>query len=64
MKEKQKIINPSTGEVIAEVSIVSEKEVISALEASRTAFDQGLWPRISLAERKSYLLKLNKENLE
>ncbi|MFH1362788.1 MAG: aldehyde dehydrogenase family protein, partial [Candidatus Omnitrophota bacterium] len=64
MKEKQKIINPSTGEVIAEVPIASEKEVILAIEASRRAFDKGQWGKVSLSERKSFLLKISKRILD
>jgi len=53
--EKQNIINPSTGKVIAEVSLASVKEMESALSAAREAFDQGPWPQFSLAERKSFI---------
>ncbi|MFH0790583.1 MAG: aldehyde dehydrogenase family protein [Candidatus Omnitrophota bacterium] len=55
---KQTVINPSTGEVIAEVSEASETDVDYAINAARLAFDKGAWPKISLSERKSFLLKI------
>ncbi len=61
---KQKIINPSTGEVIAEVAEASEKEVEAAINAARLAFDKGRWPKISLAERKDFLLKISQGILD
>ena len=38
-KEKQRIINTSTGKVIAEADMASEKEVELALSSARAAFD-------------------------
>ncbi|MFA5096452.1 MAG: aldehyde dehydrogenase family protein [Candidatus Omnitrophota bacterium] len=57
-QEKQKVLNPSTGQVLAEVSCASLKEVESALGSCREAFDQGRWPRLSLSERKGLILKI------
>jgi acyl-CoA reductase-like NAD-dependent aldehyde dehydrogenase len=56
--EKQKIINPSTAEAIAEVSIASIAEVNAGLEAARAALDTGPWGKISLSQRKEYILKI------
>jgi len=56
--EKQNIVNPSTGKVIAEVSMASTKEVELALSSARAAFDQGPWPQFSLIERKDFILKI------
>ena len=53
-----KIINPSTGEIIREIEPASEKEIESALTSARQAFDNGPWRKITLAERKEYLLKI------
>ncbi|PIP21213.1 MAG: aldehyde dehydrogenase, partial [Candidatus Omnitrophica bacterium CG23_combo_of_CG06-09_8_20_14_all_40_11] len=61
---KQKIINPSTGEIIAEVAIASEKDTDSAIEAARLVFDKGPWPRISLEERKDFILKISQGILD
>lgn len=54
----QTIINPANGEVIAEVEVASLKEVDLAIGASREAFDAGPWPKISMLERKEFLLKI------
>ena len=56
--EKQNIINPSTGKVIAEASLASLKEVELALASAREAFDHGAWPQFSLFERKEFILKI------
>lgn len=56
--KKQDIINPATGEVIAKVSFAAEDDVEYALQSARQAFDQGPWRKISLVERKEFLLKI------
>jgi betaine-aldehyde dehydrogenase len=53
-----KIINPANGEVVAEVSVADAKIIDSALKAARQAFDQGPWPKLSLEERKDFILKI------
>ncbi len=58
-REKQKVINPSNGEVIAQVSVAGTPEIEEALQAARDAFDNGPWPRLSLKERKEFLLKIS-----
>ncbi|MFH0790336.1 MAG: aldehyde dehydrogenase family protein [Candidatus Omnitrophota bacterium] len=63
-KGKQKIINPSTGEVIVEVSVASEQDLDLAIESARLAFDNGPWGKISLGERKEFLLKISRGILE
>ncbi len=62
--EKQNIINPSTGKVIAEAALASAKEVELALSAAREAFDQGPWPQFSLAQRKEFILRIAQGILE
>ena len=57
-EEKQNIINPSTGKVIAEASLASLKEVGLALSAAREAFDQGAWPQFSLIERQEFIFRI------
>lgn len=57
-REKQNIINPSTGKVITQVSIATLKDVDLAIASARAAFDQGEWPRLSLVERKKFILKI------
>src|SRR3989338_4242064 len=61
---KQKIINPSTGEVIAELELAGRKEVESAISSARVAFDKGRWPRISWEERKNFLLRISQGILD
>ena len=55
---KQKIINPATGKIIAEAPRANKDDINKAILAARQAFDKGPWPRLSLAERKSFLLKI------
>lgn len=57
-QDKQNIINPSTGKVIAEASLASTKEVELALASCREAFDHGPWPQFSLAQRKEFIFKI------
>ncbi|MDP2933838.1 MAG: aldehyde dehydrogenase family protein, partial [bacterium] len=54
-----KVINPSTGEVLAEAAVSGAKEVELALKSARAAFDSGPWGKISLQQRKDYLLKIS-----
>lgn len=61
---KQKIINPSTGEVIAELELAGKKEVESAISSARVAFDKGPWPTISPEERKNFLLRISQGILD
>lgn len=57
-KDRLNVLNPSTGKVIAQASLASEKEVELAIASSREAFDQGVWPRLSLDERKNFIFKI------
>jgi len=56
--EKQNIINPSTGKVIAEASLASLKDVGLALASAREAFDSGPWTQFSWFERKEFIFKI------
>jgi len=56
--EKQNIVNPSTGKVIAEAFLASTQEAELALSSARAAFDQGPWPQFSLIERKEFISKI------
>jgi len=57
-KDKQGIINPSTGKVFAEASLASLKEVEAVISSARFAFDKGVWPRLSLSARKQFISKI------
>ena len=47
------VLNPATGETIAEVPVASPEDVDRAVAAAREAFDHGPWPQMSPAERAS-----------
>jgi betaine-aldehyde dehydrogenase len=57
-KESQNIINPSVGKVIAEASVASVSDVELALSCAREAFDKGAWAKLSLSQRKDFILKI------
>ena len=58
-KSRQAIVNPASGEGIAEVALASMKDIEAAIASAREAFDGGPWPRFSLSERKEFLLKIS-----
>jgi acyl-CoA reductase-like NAD-dependent aldehyde dehydrogenase len=64
MSKIEKVINPSTGEIIREIPLASEADVEKTLNAARQAFDTGTWPRLSLAERKNFLFKISQGILD
>ncbi len=59
-----KIFNPADGQLVAEVAVADAKVIDSALSAARQAFDQGPWSKISLAERKDFILKISQGILD
>ena len=63
-KSRQAVINPASGEVIAEVALASREDIESAIASAREAFDKGGWPRISLEERKNFLFKISQGILD
>ncbi len=52
------VINPATGEVIANVASASAEDVKKAIRAARTAFDEGPWRKTSPYERAELLFNL------
>jgi betaine-aldehyde dehydrogenase len=50
--------NPATGETIASVAKAGEKDVLKAVDAAKTAFDDGRWSGLTPAERAACLWKL------
>lgn len=52
---RSKVINPSTGSVIAEVPAVGVADVDRAVASARAAFDEGAWPGLAGAERAEVL---------
>lgn len=57
-QDKQDVLNPATGEILAKVAVADKRDVDLAINSARVAFDNGEWRKISLAERKSFLLKI------
>jgi aminomuconate-semialdehyde/2-hydroxymuconate-6-semialdehyde dehydrogenase len=51
-------VNPATGELIARVAEADYADVDLAVKAARRAFDEGPWPRMSVAERSAILMKI------
>ncbi|HYL50353.1 MAG TPA: aldehyde dehydrogenase family protein [Acidimicrobiia bacterium] len=48
---------PSTGEKIADVAKAGREDAVKAMQAARTAFDEGPWPKMSGKERAEKLRK-------
>ena len=51
-------INPSNGEVFAQIADADEIDVQMAVSAARLGFDHGHWPQMSVAERGAFLLRI------
>ncbi|MCQ9208622.1 MAG: aldehyde dehydrogenase family protein [Omnitrophica bacterium] len=54
----EKVINPATGAVLAEVPCADKEDIKRAIAQARRAFDHGPWTKVSLTQRKEYLLKI------
>ena len=52
------VINPSTGETLADEGLANAADVDLAVQAARRAFEQGPWGRMRPADRTRLLLKL------
>lgn len=63
-KPREKILNPATGEIIAEVAVANERDVDLTIDSARKAFDKGPWTKISQDERKDFLLKISQGILD
>ena len=51
-------LNPSTGEVFAQIADASSEDVFSAIAAARRAFDSGAWSGLAIDKRGQYLTKI------
>lgn len=56
--ERFDVVNPSTGEKLADEGLAGAAEVDLAVQAARRAFEQGPWSRMRPADRTRLLLKL------
>ncbi|MEM3290522.1 MAG: aldehyde dehydrogenase family protein [Candidatus Micrarchaeaceae archaeon] len=52
------VLNPATGEQIAEVPSATLDDVSMAVEAARESFDKGTWRKMSPGERANIILKI------
>ncbi|ODU04207.1 MAG: aldehyde dehydrogenase [Pseudonocardia sp. SCN 72-86] len=52
------VIEPATEELFFRIAEAKEADMARAVEAARTAFDSGPWPRMSHAERAGFLRAL------
>jgi betaine-aldehyde dehydrogenase len=52
------VVNPATGEVLAQVAQGGPEDVNAAVKAARRSFEQGEWRRATAAERARVLLRL------
>jgi acyl-CoA reductase-like NAD-dependent aldehyde dehydrogenase len=51
-------LNPATNEVLAEITAGGAEDIDRAVKAARRAFDQGPWPRMTVAERAKVLKRM------
>ncbi|MDP8265700.1 MAG: aldehyde dehydrogenase family protein [Candidatus Aceula meridiana] len=51
-------VNPSTGEVIAQIAKANQKDTQGAISAAKTAFKDGQWSKLSVKERGQRLVKI------
>jgi len=54
-------VNPATEEKIAAFPRATAQDTETAIKAARRAFDEGEWPRLGLAERGAYLVRIAHE---
>jgi aldehyde dehydrogenase (NAD+) len=54
------VCSPATGDVVGRVPMASAGDVDAAVVAARKAFDDGPWPRLSMAERAEVLERVGK----
>ncbi|WP_397536858.1 aldehyde dehydrogenase family protein [Rummeliibacillus pycnus] len=55
---KRSIINPATGEEIAQAPEGTVEDAKKAIQAAREAFDKGVWSEVPAIERAAFLLKV------
>ena len=51
-------VNPGTGEKIADVAKAGKEDAVRAIQAARTAFDEGPWPHMTGAERAAKVRRI------
>lgn len=58
-KQTREIINPGNSELIAKVPESGREDIVVAVHAARTAFDQGPWKNLTALERGKFLFKIS-----
>lgn len=56
--DKNHVINPANGEIIAVAPRATKEETNEAIKAAKVAFENGIWSKLSAQERSDYLLKI------
>ena len=59
--EDVEVVNPATEAVIGTVPQASTKDITKAVQAARTAFDEGPWGRMSAEDRSRLMLRVAEE---
>ncbi|HEY9576292.1 MAG TPA: aldehyde dehydrogenase family protein, partial [Pseudobacillus sp.] len=54
----REVINPATGEVIAQAAEGTVTDARAAIAAAKEAFESGVWSDLPTVERAAYLLKI------
>jgi len=57
--DRDDILNPATEAVIGRAPVGDSIAAHAAIAAARDAFDNGVWPRMAMAERAEYLRKMH-----
>src|SRR3546814_12300422 len=57
--EREDVINPATEAVICRAPVGTAAAADAAIAAARTAFDDGPWPTMSMAERAAILRRMH-----
>jgi aldehyde dehydrogenase (NAD+) len=53
------VVSPHTEEIVARVPEASTADIDKAVDAARTAFDEGPWPRMTPSERAEVMAKIS-----
>lgn len=52
------VLNPATGQIIAEVAEGNVEDAKFAIDSARDAFDKGTWPKLTPSERSRIILRI------
>jgi aldehyde dehydrogenase (NAD+) len=60
-KDRVMVVSPATEQAIASIPQATTADIDAAIAAARAAFDHGPWPRMTPAERATYLARVPAE---